>query len=270
MSKKKALVVFSGGQDSTTCLFWAIAQGYEVHALTFNYNQRHQEELYAARRVLSYAQEAMAQHFDHEVLNVGPGVLTGTSPLVSLNVLEQYEDKDSLPGGIEKTFVPLRNQFFLTVAANRAVCIGAEVLVTGVCQEDFGGYPDCRRVFIDALETAINLGGEGAHKPIEIHTPLMYLTKAESVKLAINLQKEGFPAYAALAFSHTAYDGKYPPTGKDHASLLREKGFFEAGVPDPLVLRAVEEAKMAKPLASNYSVEALWLVQKLLPACCLP
>lgn len=267
---KKALVVFSGGQDSTTCLFWALAQGYEVHALTFNYGQRHQEELYAARRVLNYAQEAMGHSIAHEVLNVGADILKGTSPLVSGAELEQYEDKDSLPGGIEKTFVPLRNQFFLTVAANRAVCIGAEVLVTGVCQEDFGGYPDCRRVFIDALETAINLGGEGAHKSISIQTPLMYITKAQSVTLAIDLQHDGFSAYAALAYSHTAYDGKYPPTGKDHASLLREKGFFEAGVPDPLVLRAVEEALMAKPLAANYSDEALRQVEKLLPACCLP
>ena len=252
MTQKTALVVLSGGQDSTTCLFHAIAEGYKVHAITFNYGQRHAAELAAARKVFD---RAMEEHkgcvLSHEILNIGP-ILLSASPLTSDNKLEQYADHQSLPGGIEKTFVPMRNQLFLTLAANRAVAIGADVIVTGVCEEDFGGYPDCRQVFIEALEKAINLSNEGAAEHIDIETPLMFLTKAESVQLALELSRNGFNAYGALAYTHTAYDGQYPPMGKDHANLLRAKGFEEASLPDPLVLRAVEEGLMPRPDTPNY------------------
>lgn len=243
----KAVVVLSGGQDSTTCLFAYIAAGYEVHAVTFNYNQRHAVELEAARRVARMAGVA-----SHEVIDLGP-VLIGTSPLVNAGqVLEQYKDHHSLPGGIEKTFVPMRNQLFLTIAANRAFVLGADVLVTGVCEEDYGGYPDCRRVFIDALETAINLSqgisDQADEAYLEVHTPLMHLTKKETVEMALNIRG----CYEALAFTHTAYDGAYPPTGHDHATLLRAKGFEEAGVPDPLVIRAALDKLMELPVTTNY------------------
>lgn len=233
---KKALLVLSGGQDSTTCLFWALREGYEVHAVTFDYNQRHRIEIDAAKLVAK-----LGGVVTHEVIELGP-ILKGTSPLVSDNDLEQYADHQSLPGGLEKTFVPMRNQLFLTIAANRAFVLGIDTLITGVCQEDFGGYPDCRQVFIDALENSCNLGtftGEaGFPYGMAIKTPLMNLTKAEAVKMAWNLTTEGFNAFGALAYSHTAYDGQYPPTGRDHATLLRAKGFEEADFPDPLILRA--------------------------------
>lgn len=172
----KALVVLSGGQDSTTCLYWAKNQGCydEIHALTFNYNQRHKREIEAAKAVAQRAGVA-----SHEILDLGP-VLKGLSPLVSENELEQYTDFDSLPGGLEKTFVPMRNQLFLTLAANRAYVLGCTTLITGVCQEDFGGYPDCRRVFIDSIEQSCNLGTftgrDGALSALNIQTPLMDLT----------------------------------------------------------------------------------------------
>lgn len=249
---KKALLVLSGGQDSTTCLFWALQQGYEVHAVTFDYNQRHRIEIDAARLVAK-----MGGVVTHEVIELGP-ILKGTSPLVSNNDLEQYADHHSLPGGLEKTFVPMRNQLFLTIAANRAFVLGIDTLITGVCQEDFGGYPDCRRVFIDALSLACTLGTftseDGAIGPLTILTPLMDLTKAESVHLAWDLTQEGFNAYGALAFSHTAYDGQYPPVGHDHATLLRAKGFEEADIPDPLILRAWREHLLSGlPKTPNYT-----------------
>ncbi len=249
---KKALLVLSGGQDSTTCLFWALREGYEVHAVTFDYNQRHRIEIDAAKLVAK-----MGGVVTHEVIELGP-ILKGTSPLVSNNDLEQYADHHSLPGGLEKTFVPMRNQLFLTIAANRAFVLGIDTLITGVCQEDFGGYPDCRRVFIDALSLACTLGtftGEdGAIGPLTILTPLMDLTKAESVHLAWDLTQEGFNAYGALAFSHTAYDGQYPPVGHDHATLLRAKGFEEADIPDPLILRAWREHLLSGlPKTPNYT-----------------
>lgn len=246
--KTKAVVVLSGGQDSTTCLYAAIANGLEVHAVTFDYGQRHRIEIEAARAVAKAAGVA-----SHEVIELGGHILKGTSPLVNPDEeLMQYVDHHSLPGGLEKTFVPMRNQLFLTIAANRAYCIGAEILYTGVCQEDFGGYPDCRRDFIEVLEDACSegtfTGKEGAPGPLCIRTPLMYLTKKESVELALQLPG----CYEALALTHTAYDGQYPPDGKDHASLLRAKGFEEAGVPDPLVLRAWYEGLMTLPATHNY------------------
>lgn len=254
----KALVVLSGGQDSTTCLFWAQHQGYDVHCVTFDYGQRHWRELEAAHNVRLLAAVADEKH---EFVRMGP-ILKGTSPLVSNNELEQYANHQSLPGGLEKTFVPMRNQLFLTLAANRAFCIGASVLVTGVCEEDYGGYPDCRRSFIDSLEDTCNLGTftpEAGIDALQIQTPLMHLTKAQTVQLALEL--EG--CYAALKFTHTSYDGQYPPVGRDHATLLRAKGFEEAGVPDPLVLRAMAAGLMSSPGTPNYTPELVAKYNKL-------
>ncbi len=249
--KRKALVVFSGGQDSTTCLHWALAQGFDVHLVTFNYGQRHAREIEAAQKIADLA----LLSGQHEVVYVGD-ILKSTSPLVSDSKLEQYADHQSLPGGLEKTFVPMRNQLFLTLAANRAIALGCTDIVTGVCQEDFGGYPDCREQFIVALEEAINMGTfvdtPLPEDRITIHTPLMNLSKASTVELAYDLGKE---CWQALAFSHTAYDGAYPPVGKDHATLLRAKGFEEANLPDPLVLRAASEGLMPLPKTPNYDIQ---------------
>jgi 7-cyano-7-deazaguanine synthase len=243
---RQVMVVLSGGQDSCTCLFWAKKLGAEVHAVTFDYGQRHRRELMAAIAIAEMADVA-----SHEIVSLGP-ILKGTSPLVSDAPLEQYADHQSLPGGLEKTFVPMRNQLFLTLAANRAYVLGIRDLITGVCQEDFGGYPDCRQVFITSLEQTCNLGtftGEdGALGRLTIHTPLMDLTKAETCKLAYSMPD----CWKALAYTHTSYDGAYPPTGHDHATLLRAKGFEEAGLPDPLILRAVDEGLMPLPSSPNY------------------
>ena len=244
----KALVVLSGGQDSTLCLHWALQQGFDhVGAVAFDYGQKHSIELDMAKAQCQMTGTSL------EVVELGP-ILAGTSPLTNPDEpLEQYEDGD-LPGGLEKTFVPMRNQLFLTVAANRAYVMGATNLVTGVCQADSGGYPDCRRGFIDALTMSINLGtftGEpGTVSPLRIHTPLMDLTKAESIDMALRIPG----AYAAWAHSHTAYDGAYPPVGFDHATVLRAQGFEDAGVPDPLILRAACEGLMELPASDNYEV----------------
>ena len=253
MEQKRALVVLSGGQDSTTCLFWAIKEYgvSNVHAITINYGQRHAIEIAAAKTVAAMARI----HERHEVLDVGP-ILKSTSPLVSNNQLEQYADHQSLPGGLEKTFVPMRNTLFLTLAANRAYDLRAFDIVTGICQEDYGGYPDCREVFASALEDAFNESINDTDGPItsmpnrfRIVTPLMFLTKAQTVHMAKDLDNG---CWEALAYSHTSYDGAYPPTGHDHATLLRAKGFEEAGLPDPLILRAVSEGLMEVPNTPNY------------------
>lgn len=266
----QALVVLSGGQDSTTCLYWALHKyGSEnVHAVTYNYGQRHSRELAAAVKV---ADLAGISH-RHSVISVGP-LLQGRSPLTDFRQpLEQYssfEQMNEVIGDrVELTFVPMRNALFLTLAANYAIVRDIWNLVTGVCQQDGTNYPDCRPEFIRSMARTINEALGTTEPParndiwygVAIHTPLMDLTKDRSIQLAMSLPG----CYRALAYSHTAYDGQYPPLGQDHASVLRRAGFEAAGVPDPLVLRAIREGRMSWPSTENYKPVALNKVLDLL------
>jgi len=220
----KALVIFSGGQDSTTCLFWAKHNYDYVQALTFDYKQRHSIEIESAKKIANIAS------VPHEVMDLGP-IFQGLSPLTDLSrPVEQYESADTLPGGLEATFVPGRNILFLTVSANRAYIAGCDDIIIGVSQEDFGGYPDCREQFIGSMETALIAGLD---KQIAIRTPLMHLNKMETVRLA----KTFAGCMEALAYSTTCYNGAVPPCQSCHACLLRSRGFSMAGVTDPLLQR---------------------------------
>lgn len=244
--KSKCLVVLSGGQDSTTCGWWAKQHFDEVYCLTIDYGQRHSREIQSAMQIGKLL--GAKQHW----LVPLDSILQGSSPLTNHDAeLEKYSDfetMDKIIGDrVELTFVPMRNAIFLSIAANFAVANGIRNLVTGVCQEDNANYPDCRLNFIQAQETTINLAL--GINDFRIHTPLMRLRKAESVKM---LERMGAREFASLAFSHTAYDGTYPPVGNDHASILRAHGFEEADVPDPLVIRAFSEALMHWPTTHNY------------------
>ena len=245
MQNSKALVVLSGGQDSTTCLFWAKQNFEEVHAITFNYGQRHAIEIDAARKVAE-----MAGVTSHEVVDV-PNCLVSVSPLTSNTELEQYENHaqmESVIGNrVELTFVPMRNVLFLTVAANRAVALGCNTLVTGICQEDNANYPDCTEEFKNAFQHCVQQALGVLDFVVE--APLLHFSKAETVHLATRLPG----CMDALAYSHTSYDGRYPPTDMNHANVLRAHGFKEAGIADPLVLRAWKEGLMNLPLTSNYN-----------------
>ncbi len=226
LNNHKALVVFSGGQDSTTCLYWAKRKWSEVHTVTFDYGQKHGIELDAACKICKFA------GVEFDLVKV-PQVLRSTSPLTDhTQDLDKYESVSEFKPGVQATFVPGRNILFLTIAANIAVSRGCKHLVIGVCEEDYGGYYDCRSEFIEAMQKSLNQGLFGSDEGIVIHTPLMHLTKAETVKLALDLGKE---CMQALSYSHTCYAGTYPPCGKCHACLLRERGFKEAGVHDPLL-----------------------------------
>ena len=211
---KSALVVFSGGQDSTTCLYWALKHFEEVRTLTFDYGQRHRIELECAKKIAQLADVS------HEVLSIGT--------FAEVEVHQEDIIEEDLPN----TFVPGRNLILLSFAAARAWQLGIENIVTGVCQTDYSGYPDCRKNTIEALQLALNLGME---RQFVLHTPLMWLTKAQTVKMAQELG-----ALEALSFSHTCYNGTFPPCGACPACHLRQKGFSEAGIIDPLIKRAGE------------------------------
>ena len=218
----KALVVLSGGQDSTTCLYWAMDRfgRDQVSALSFDYGQRHRIELSCAREVAALA------GVPHTCLPIDTFAALGGNALTDEHVDVPHEAAgDELPA----TFVPGRNLIFLTFAAAHAYGRGIRHLVTGVAQTDYSGYPDCRQEALDALRQAINLGMEA---DFELHTPLMFLSKKETVELAVSVG-----ALDALAHSHTCYEGRQPPCGECAACRLRAKGFEEAGIPDPLVER---------------------------------
>jgi 7-cyano-7-deazaguanine synthase len=220
-ANEKALLVLSGGQDSTTCLYWAIDRyGVEnVSAITFDYGQRHRIELECARRVAKHAGVTQTCLPIDTFSALGGDALTDTDISVASNVGEET--------GLPNTFVPGRNLVFLTYAAAWAWPRKIRHIVTGVAQTDYSGYPDCREATITSLQESLRLGME---TDIEIHTPLMHLSKRETVELARDLG-----ALDAMALTHTCYNGERPPCGSCAACELRAKGFAEAGIEDPLL-----------------------------------
>lgn len=210
MKKEKAIVVFSGGQDSTTCLYWALQHFQEVEAVTFNYNQRHKLEIEVAENI---ARELKVKHtvLDLSLLNqLAPNALTRE------NI--QIEQKD---GELPTTFVDGRNLLFLSFAAILAKQSGARHIITGVCETDFSGYPDCRDVFIKSLNVTLNLAMDYR---FVIHTPLMWLNKAETWKLADQLGVLEYVRQKTL----TCYNGILSDgCGTCPACLLRKKGLDE-------------------------------------------
>jgi 7-cyano-7-deazaguanine synthase len=216
-NNNKALVVFSGGQDSTTCLHWAINKYESVEAIFFDYGQRHLIELESAKRI------AELNEIPLKVLKVD------TLKQLGGNSLTDDIEIDTQEGELPNTFVPGRNLIFLTYAAAFAYQKGISHLVTGVCETDYSGYPDCRLSTMKSLEKTLNLGMESNFK---IHTPLMDLDKKETVLLAIKEK-----AIQSLTWSHTCYEGQYPPCKKCPSCILRAKGFSEAGIIDPIFQR---------------------------------
>lgn len=191
---KKALVVLSGGQDSVTCLAWALKEFDSVEAITFDYGQRHAVELVAAKKVCEY------HNIPQKVVDVSFFGELSTSALIGDrgDVKEAHPLNKNLPA----SYVPNRNALFLTTAHAWAQTIGATEVVTGVCQTDYSGYPDCRLDFITALNMALNLGSAAK---VEFHTPLMFMTKAETFAMAEELGC----MFEVLELSHTCYEGNH-------------------------------------------------------------
>lgn len=173
---KKAVVVFSGGQDSTTCLVQALQQFDEVHAITFDYGQRHKLEIEVAQDL---AKKLGVKA--HKVMDVG---LLNELAIGSLTRDDIEVSHELQANGLPNSFVPGRNILFLTLAGIYAYQIGAETIITGVCETDFSGYPDCRNDFVKALNDALVLGMD---KALTIATPLMWLNKAETWAMADSL-----------------------------------------------------------------------------------
>ncbi|MFD2670407.1 7-cyano-7-deazaguanine synthase QueC [Marinicrinis sediminis] len=206
-SSEKAVVVFSGGQDSTTCLFWAMRRFAEVETVTFDYGQRHREELSVAAEIASEL------GIPHQVLDMS--LLNQLAP----SALTRHElDIETKEGALPTTSVDGRNLLFLSFAAVRAKGIGANHLVTGVCETDFSGYPDCRDVFIKSLNVTLNLSMD---YPFVIHTPLMWLNKAQTWELADHLNAFEFIRERTL----TCYNGvRAEGCGDCPACKLRQAG----------------------------------------------
>ena len=229
--KNKGLVVLSGGQDSTTTALFARKECKELHGVTFNYGQKHKIEIKAAVKI-----SKLLNFKTHEIIKI-PNILKSSSPLINRkNKLEKYNSSKEISKGIEPTFIPSRNILFLTIASNRAIFHSCGIIYAGVCEEDYGGYPDCRKVFIDSMQNSLGLGISGSKKFIKIKTPLMKLTKKESVKIAIKKCKNMKEFNKIFKETHTCYDGIKGGCGKCHACVLRDKGFKEAGIIDPIWL----------------------------------
>lgn len=221
--KRKALVLLSGGQDSTTTLYIARQVNGKVYALSFDYGQRHSAEILAASRIAGMA--GVNEHIIvqlPELKQIGDSALLGKNESVSA----------TRPGtNLPSSFVPGRNILFLTIAGMYAFKLGIRDIYGGMCQTDYSGYPDCRDEFIRSMQTTLSYGMDYI---LNIYTPLMHLTKAQSVLMASQIPE----CLDALAYSHTCYEGTFPPCEACPACKLRAKGFKEAGVNDPLLIRA--------------------------------
>jgi len=227
-SERRAVVLLSGGLDSTTCLAIAKAEGFTPYALSFRYGQRHEAELAAARRVA----EALGVA-EHIVADIDLRTFGGSALTADIDV-PKGRAAESVGGDIPITYVPARNTIFLSFALAWAEVLGASDIFIGVNALDYSGYPDCRPKYIRAYETMANLatkaGVEGTQH-LTIHTPLMELTKAGIIRRGVEL---GVDYGLTVSCYDPAPDGT--PCGACDACLLRARGFAEAGLEDPALV----------------------------------
>ena len=220
-NKENALVLTSGGQDSTTCLFWAINNFKKIYAVSFNYGQKHSKEIEVA--------ESICEKFniDHKVVDI-----SFLKELVISNLFEGADDvnkKHELNDDVPSSFVPYRNMIFITLASAWASTLGVKHIVTGVCETDYSGYADCRDVFIKSLQGTLNLATDFKDRNIVVHTPLMWLTKAEEFKFAEELGCLDFIINETLTCYNADETMNNYGKGCDNcpACKLRRKGYEE-------------------------------------------
>lgn len=221
LMKKKAVVLLSGGLDSTTILALAQSQNFDVYALSFDYSQKQSAELIAAQKI---AQTAGVKQ--HSILKMDFGSLTHSALTTADIAVNDYSDNGEIPN----TYVPARNTVFLSIALGWAESLEAHDIFIGVSAVDYSGYPDCRPEYIAAYQAMANLatktGIEG--KPIQIHTPLITLTKTQTIQLGLEL---GVDYGQTVTCYRLNKDGK--ACGACDSCQLRQKGFHQAGIADP-------------------------------------
>ncbi len=228
-ANKRAVVLLSGGLDSATVLAIARAEGYETYALSFRYGQRHVCELLAAERVAAALGAAQHRTAAIDLRVFGGSALTGDIDV------PKGRDAEEMSHGIPITYVPARNTIFLSFALAWAEVLGAEDIFIGVNALDYSGYPDCRPEFIAAYAHMANLatkaGVEGRQK-LKIHTPLIAMTKAQIIARGLELGVD-------YSLTSSCYDPspEGQPCGQCDSCLLRQKGFRENGLADPLQYR---------------------------------
>jgi 7-cyano-7-deazaguanine synthase len=223
---KRAVVLLSGGLDSATVLAIARSQGFELYALSFSYGQRHVWELEAAKRVAASIGVAL-----HRVAQIDLRVFGG-SALTDDIAVPKGRDANEMSHGIPVTYVPARNTIFLSFALAWAEVLGASDVFIGVNALDYSGYPDCRPEFIEAFEKMANLAtraGVEGRQSLKIHTPLIALTKAQIIAKGLELGVD-------YGLTSSCYDPSQSgePCGQCDSCLLRQKGFGEIGIADPL------------------------------------
>ncbi len=219
----KAVILLSGGLDSTTCLAFAASKGYACYALSVAYGQKQAAELAAAKRVAH--QFSVVQH---ELITLPIGHLGGSALTDAAITVPDYSP--TLSNNIPITYVPARNTILLAIALGWAEIIDAEAIFIGVNAVDYSNYPDCRPEYIHAFETMANLATKRATEgeKFTLHTPLIHLTKAEIIQLGHNLGVD----YAQTVSCYRANDAGLA-CGRCDSCYLRKKGFAEANVPDP-------------------------------------
>ncbi len=218
--KKKAIVLFSGGLDSTTCLYWAIEHGYECEALTVSYGQRHDREVLAAQMI------ARNLGVKHHLITLNLPWLVSSSLVDKNQQIPDVALEDIPNEGIPSTYVPGRNLMFLSIAGSLLDSIGADAIIAGPNAIDFSGYPDCTPAFFKAAADALNRGTKmGVTEGIEVLAPLMRLSKTQIVQLAAKLK-------VPFELTWSCYAGGQKPCGHCDSCKLRAKGFAEAGVHD--------------------------------------
>ena len=225
VSTKKAVVLSSGGLDSTTVMAIAKSAGYEIYSLSFRYGQRHSVELEAAKKVA-----ATFGAKEHLVIDIGLGKIGGSALTDNIDVPKSRTEVE-MGEGIPVTYVPARNTVFLSYALAWAEVLGASDIFIGVNALDYSGYPDCRPEFIEAFERMANLAMKATVEckiKVKIHAPLIHLTKAQIIEKGIKLGVD-------YGTTHSCYDpspgGR--ACGQCDSCLLRKKGFNEAGINDP-------------------------------------
>lgn len=221
---KKAVVLFSGGLDSTTVLAYAKHHDFECFPISFHYGQKHSIELAASQKIAAFFKVP-----EHKIITL-PNTMFGSSALTS-DALEVPQFDEGMAKAIPVTYVPARNTIFLSIALGYAESIGAQDIFLGISHIDYSNYPDCRPEFLQAFETMANLatknGVEG--HPITLHAPLLHLSKAQTITLGIQHGVD----YSMTISCYSADPHTGAACGHCDSCTYRRKGFVEAGVKDP-------------------------------------